>query len=138
VTWDWGASRAGRFTILYGRVIAPGDEKKDNPLFVYLVDSLGFKAVMRPRAISYEDTRTVSIDGKQIKAPSRAVFADVRGNDTLRVELDIEDAIASSTRFTPGEKTPYFIQMKGTATISGRIGGDALSGTGTGFFETYR
>jgi hypothetical protein len=33
---------------------------------------------------------------------------------------------------------PYFIQMKGTAKISGRIEGQPLSGTGTGFFETYR
>jgi hypothetical protein len=33
---------------------------------------------------------------------------------------------------------PYFIQMKGTARISGRIEGQPLVGTGTGFFETYR
>jgi hypothetical protein len=28
--------------------------------------------------------------------------------------------------------------MKGTARISGRIEGEPLTGTGTGFFETYR
>jgi hypothetical protein len=33
---------------------------------------------------------------------------------------------------------PYFVQMKGTATISGRIRGTPLTGTGAGFFETYR
>jgi len=33
---------------------------------------------------------------------------------------------------------PYFIQMKGTARISGRVGGAPLDGQGTGFFETYR
>lgn len=139
VTWDWGASRAGSYTILYGRVIAPGDSAKQNPLFVYLIDSLGFKAVMRPGRIGYEDKRTTIVDGKRISVPSRAVFADVRGADTLRVELDIEDAIASSTRQKPDENArPYFIQMKGTAKITGRIGGDPLSGSGTGFFETYR
>jgi hypothetical protein len=33
---------------------------------------------------------------------------------------------------------PFFIQMKGTASISGRLGGDRVRGTGAGFFETYR
>jgi hypothetical protein len=33
---------------------------------------------------------------------------------------------------------PYFIQMKGLATISGRVGGVPIDGRGAGFFETYR
>lgn len=140
VTWDWGASRAGPYTILYGRVIAP-DSRREQPLFVYLIDSLGFRAVMRPATISYEDGRTTKVGGREIRVPSRAVFADVRGADTLRVELSIEDAIATETRQSAGLPQfggPYFIQMKGTATLSGRLGGEKISGTGTGFFETYR
>jgi hypothetical protein len=154
VTWDWGASRAGPYTILYGRVIGPANDKRENPLFVYLVDSLGFRAVMRPRDISYVDGRTTIVNGKTIRVPSRAVFADARGNDTLRVELDIEDAIATDTRrkyegpspfadrgdAVGGDASarPYFIQMKGTARVSGRLGGEVVAGRGTGFFETYR
>ncbi|MEO8192951.1 MAG: hypothetical protein ABI681_03800 [Gemmatimonadales bacterium] len=159
VTWDWGASRAGAYTILYGRVLGPNNRGDDTPLFVYLVDSLGFRAVMRPSRITYEDGRTVDVNGKSIRVPSRAVFADVRGADSLRVELDIEDAIGTDTRrqsrgpspFVIGEtaehgdptrnagsERPYFIQMKGVARISGRIGGDPIEGQGTGFFETYR
>ena len=140
VTWDWGASRAGPFTILYGRVIAP-DAKREQPLFVYVVDSLGFRAVMRPSTISYEDGRTAAVNGRDLRVPSRAVFADVRGSDTLRVELNIEDAIATDMRQSAAQPSfggPYFIQMKGTATISGRLGGSSVNGTGTGFFETYR
>jgi len=140
VTWDWGASRAGPYTILYGRVIAP-DAKREQPLFVYVVDSLGFRAVMRPATIAYEDGRTATVVGREIRVPSKAVFADVRGADTLRVELDIEDAIATDMRQSvkqPSFGGPFFIQMKGTASISGRLGGDPVSGTGTGFFETYR
>ena len=140
VTWDWGASRAGPYTILYGRVIAP-DARREQPLFVYVVDSLGFRAVMRPATIAYEDGRTATVVGREIRVPSKAVFADVRGADTLRVELDIEDAIATDMRQSvkqPSFGGPFFIQMKGTASISGRLGGDPVSGTGTGFFETYR
>jgi hypothetical protein len=63
----------------------------------------------------------------------------------------MEDAIATDTRprrtATDGERgdplgsekaPPYFIQMNGTARISGRLDGTPLVGTGTGFFETYR
>ncbi len=169
VTWDWGASRAGSYTILYGRVLGPDRYGRETPLFVYLVDSLGFRAVMRPRRIEYTDGRMIVVDGKRITVPSRAVFADVRGADTLRVELTIEDAIGTDTRrqaegespfanqsaTTANEarqrseergdpargadaERPYFIQMKGAARISGRIGGGVIDGTGTGFFETYR
>jgi hypothetical protein len=146
VTWDWGASRAGSNTILYGRVVGPGRVGERTPLLVYLVDSLGFRAVFRPKSVSYEDGREIVVDGRTVRVPSRATFADVRDSDTLRVELEIEDAIGTDTRRKgPGpslgstnSERPYFIQMKGVARISGRVGGAAVSGSGTGFFETYR
>ncbi|HUQ20890.1 MAG TPA: hypothetical protein VM099_14830 [Gemmatimonadaceae bacterium] len=142
VTWDWGASRAGSYTILYGRVIGPDRLGSNTPLLVYLVDSLGFRAVFRPAKVSYEDGRQITVDGRTIRVPSRATFADVRDADTLRVTLNIEDAIGTDTRKSPSALStvalPYFIQMKGTATVSGRVDGAPLSGSGTGFFETYR
>jgi hypothetical protein len=151
VTWDWGASRAGQYTFLYGRVYPPDTTASIPPLLVYLVDSLGFRAVFRPKAISYTDDRPLTVGARQLLVPSRASFEDVRGDDTLRVEISVEDAIATDTRPRPRagksergdplgseKQRPYFIQMKGTAHISGRIEGKQLSGTGTGFFETYR
>jgi hypothetical protein len=75
-------------------------------------------------------------------------MVDVRGDDTLRVTLSIEDATATDTRAEAVERgeglaaraldRPYFVQMKGTATISGRIRGTPLTGSGAGFFATYR
>jgi hypothetical protein len=102
--------------------------------------------VFRPKAISYEDNRQIVVDGRSLQVPSRTVFADVRDADTLRVELNIEDAIGTDTRRQPlglsqgsyNAERPYFIQMKGIARISGRVGGAPITGTGTGFFETYR
>ena len=152
VTWDWGAARAGRYTLLYGRVIGPGRPGRQPPLLVYLVDSLGFRAVFRPAAVTYEDGREITVNGKSVRVPSHAEFADAHGGDTLRVDLEIEDAIGTDTRRKSlgsseerGDPTgtmsvahPYFIQMKGTARISGRIGGEPVKGAGTGFFETYR
>ena len=148
VTWDWGASRAGAYTILYGRVIPPDGSSDTQSLFVYLVDSLGFRAVFRPRQIDYVNGRTITVAGRSVHVPTTATFTDTRGRDTLTVRLDIEHAIGTDTRAPLVERgsaakasasaRPYFIQMKGTATISGRVGGDAIAGTGTGFFETYR
>ncbi len=160
VTWDWGAARAGGYTILYGRVLGPDRGHTTAPLLVYLVDSLGFRAVFRPRQASYTDNRQIVVGGHTLSVPSSATFVDARGSDTLRIDLAIEDAIGTDMRQTAGgslfgggiaageergdptglsnAEHPYFIQMKGIARVSGRVGGARVSGTGTGFFETYR
>jgi hypothetical protein len=148
VTWEWGAARAGSYTLLYGRVEPPDSVGAVQPLFVYLVDSSGFLAVFRPREIRYVDGRTTRVGTATIRTPSTAEMIDVRGADTLRVTLAVEDAAASDTRGTGAERgeglsarglrRPYFVQMKGTATLSGRIRGTPLAGSGAGFFETYR
>lgn len=146
VTWEWGAARAGRYTFLYGRVYPPDSTMSVPPILVYLTDSLGFRAVFRPGTISYEDNRQVRSGNATLRVPSHAVLFDARGADTVRVDLTIEDAIATDTRPASergnpvaGRRAhPYFVQMKGTAVLSGRVGGEPLSGKGTGFFETYR
>jgi hypothetical protein len=148
VTWEWGAARAGDYTLLYGRIEPPDSVSNAQPLFVYLVDRAGFLAVFRPRTIRYDDSRTTVVNGRVIRTPAVAVMADVRGSDTLRLTLRIEDASATDTREAMVERgealaarqlaRPYFVQMKGTATIAGRIRGTPLSGAGAGFFETYR
>jgi hypothetical protein len=148
VTWEWGAARAGAFTFLYGRVEAPDTVATETPLFLYLVDSLGFRALFRPREVRYVDDRITMVDGRPVRTPSRAVMADIRGDDTLRVELEIEDATGTDTRRPLVERgeslaareldRPYFLQMKGIARISGRVGGAVVRGEGAGFFETYR
>jgi hypothetical protein len=148
VSWEWGAARAGKYTLLYGRVEPPDSVASPQPLLLYLVDREGFLAVFRPHVIRYVDGRDTRVDGGTIRTPSTAEFVDIRGVDTVRVRLAIEDATASDTRQAKAERgegltaralvRPYFIQMKGTATLSGRIRGTPLSGSGAGFFETYR
>ncbi len=148
VTWEWGAARAGEFTLLYGRVQPSDSTITTQPLFTYVVDSLGFRALFRPREIRYDDGRTVRVGGTTIRVPSHGEMVDVRGDDTLRVELIVEDATATDTRAPGAERgeglaarrldRPYFVQMKGRMRISGRIAGKPIAGEGTGFFETYR
>ena len=148
VTWEWGAARAGSYTILYGRVNPPDRLDASSPLFLFLVDSLGFRSMYRPERVTYDDARNITVDGRTVRVPARATLADVRGDDTLRVDLEIEDAAGTDMRRSAvarGEtgasvfdRTPYFIQMKGIARISGRVGGQPIRGEGRGFFETYR
>ena len=169
VTWEWGAGRAGELGVLYGRVEAGRTEvgksgsRVDSgncrttrlpdcqtlrPLFVYLTDSLGFLAVFRPQTVDYTDGDTISVNGHRVAVPSRGVMTDVRGDDSLRVELEVQDAAGTDTRQSGVQRGetgsgreiahPYFIQMKGLLHVSGRVHGRPIAGTGTGFFETYR
>ncbi len=148
VSWEWGAARAGDYTLLYGRVDQPDSVGVTQPLFVYVVDKSGFLGVFRPREIRYVDGRATRVAGATIRTPSTAEMVDIRGADTLRLTLAIEDASATDTRGSGVERgdglaardiaRPYFVQMKGKATIAGRIRGTPLTGTGAGFFETYR
>ena len=148
VTWEWGAARAGEYTLLYGRVQPADSSVASQPLFVYVVDSLGFLGLFRPREIVYEDSLVVRSGQNTVRVPIRGRMVDVRGDDTLRIELAVEDATATDTRGSGAERgeglaarqltRPFFVQMKGLMRISGRIGGRRVNGEGAGFFETYR
>lgn len=150
VTWEWGATRAGDYTILYGRVSPEDSSAGSAPLFVYVTDSLGFLALFRPTSISYDDARTVRTTDGPLRVPARAELFDVRGADTLRLVLTVDDAVATDTRRALAERgegdadatralrRPWFVQMAGEAVLTGRVRGAPLSGRGRGFFETYR
>ena len=147
VSWEWGAARAGEYALLYGRVEPPDSIVATQPLFVYLVDSLGFLRLFRPRAVSYVDVPR-TIGNQTIQVPRQAELFDARGEDTLRVSLTIDDASITDTRRPLVERgdymnarriaRPFFIQMKGQARLEGRIGGKPIHTSGYGFFETYR
>ncbi len=148
VSWEWGAGRAGELGVLYGRVEQQANRQTLRPLFVYVTDSLGFLAVFRPRDIQYTDGRTIMVNGHRVAVPSRGEMTDVRGDDSLRVVIDVQDAAGTDTRTPLIERGdtgaaralahPYFIQMKGLLHVTGRVHGRPIHGTGTGFFETYR
>lgn len=152
VTWEWGSARAGSWALLYGRVHPPDESTSsaigDTPPFLYLVDSLGFRAVFRPSRIVYDDSRTLRTGVQAIRVPARAVLEDARGADSVRVEIEVLDAIATDMRASMLERgdpapagflrRPWFIQMQGRARLTGRIGGEMVDVSGPGFFETYR
>jgi hypothetical protein len=148
VTWEWGALRAGDAALLFGRVEPPDSLAGRAPLFAYLTDSLGFLALFRPEAIAWEDGRVVRAGGDRVRVPSRGVIRDVRGADTLDVELLVDDATVTDTRAGLVERgeaalartleRPWFVQMQGRVRVRARVRGRLVESTGYGFFETYR
>ena len=148
VSWEWGAARAGPYAFLYGRVQPPDSNAAAQPLFVYLVDSLGFVGLFRPREVRYEDSGAAVAPGSPLRIPRRAELFDARGDDTLRISLTVDDAAVTDTRRPLVERgdfmnarrieRPYFLQMKGGARLEGSIQGRPIRAEGTGFFETYR
>jgi hypothetical protein len=145
IAWEWGVVQAGALGLLYGRVERTDSLAVDEPLFVYLTDSLGFRALFRPRVISYDDTRRVMVGAVPVLVPSRATLFDVRGADTITITLDVEDAMVTDIRDRQRGATdavrpprPYFVQLKGRATLRGRVGGAPFDASGVVFFETYR
>jgi hypothetical protein len=88
---------------------------------------------------------TVEVDSTFYAVPAART---VRGDDSLRIELQVQDAVGTDmrqSRLHRGERgaarelaRPYFIQMKGVLRVTGRVHGHAFSGSGLGFFETYR
>ena len=148
VTWEWGAARAGDIGLLFGRVQPPDSLETTAPLFVYVTDSLGFVSLFRPAQIRYEDGRRITVGGRTIAVPSVGVLEDVRGTDTLRLELLVDDAVATDTRAGLVERgetalarqlaRPYFVQMQGRIRLTLTARGRRLEREGTGFFETYR
>jgi hypothetical protein len=148
VTWEWGATRVGAFTRLYGRVTPEDTTGGSAPLFVYVTDERGFLALFRPRVIQYNDARIVRTAEGVLSVPATAELFDVRGSDTLQLLLTVDDAVATDTRiglaergegnYARGLARPWFIQMAGEAQLRGRIRGRVINGRGRGFFETYR
>jgi hypothetical protein len=129
VTWEWGAGRGTRLSLLYGGIHGP-----DQPFFLTLVDSLGVKQVLRFDRIRYQGSRPVS-GSKQTTAPARFSLVGTREADTVRIAVQVGDVLATEMRAS--EFRRIFLQMRGRFTLAGRVAGETVADSGSGFFETY-
>jgi hypothetical protein len=129
VTWEWGAGRGTRMSLLYGGVYGPGQEEATgrlgvSPFFLTLVDSLGVKQVLRFHRIQYQGAR-----------PTRFTLVGTREADTVRIDVQVGDVLATEMRANEFRRT--FLQMRGRFSLAGRVAGETVADSGTGFFETY-
>jgi hypothetical protein len=140
VTWEWGAARGSKLSLLYGGVYGPGRSgdaeasKISSPFFLTLVDSLGVEQVLRFGRIGYQGLRPAS-GVVAATSPKRFTIVANRESDTLRLEVRVVDALA--TEMGTGGFRRVFLQMRGRFSLSGRVLGQTVADSGTGFFETY-
>ncbi|MEO8031340.1 MAG: hypothetical protein ABI765_10850 [Gemmatimonadota bacterium] len=135
VSWDWGSARGAEFNLLYGGVHAPDNGGPGgSSSFVALVDSLGVRQIFRAAGIRYAGSRAVpGLPG--VVAPTGFSFEAVRDGDSVSVSARIADVHATGR---PGVRgIVYFLQMRGNFTLKGWVGGQAITDSGSGFFETY-
>jgi hypothetical protein len=141
VTWEWGAARGGRLSLLYGGVYGPerGHEgvgaAVTSPFFLTLVDSLGVRQVLRFARVAYEGAQPAA-GAPGAAAPRRFTLVATRGADSVTLLVDVEHALA--TEMSAASFRRLFFQMRGRFALTGRVAGAEVSDTGRGFFETYR
>lgn len=132
VTWEWGAARGSWMSLLYGGVY--GRERRASPFFLTLVDSLGPRQVLRFDSIAYRGSAPArGLAG--VSAPTGFELLGNRGSDTVRLRVEVDDALASEVAAATFRRA--FLQMRGRFTLRGTLGGEPVSDRGQGFFETY-
>ena len=133
VTWDWGQARVGGYSVLYGGV-TDGDRARGaaGPRILYLTDDRGFAGILPIRSLT-----THRPTGDRRGAPETISILAATDADSLELHVAV-----GHTRVTPvpawvDSPTALFFQMRGAATLSGRLRGAAVRGEGDGFFETW-
>jgi hypothetical protein len=133
VTWEWGAGRGTSHALLYGGVIGSGSGGAV-PFFLGLEDSLGLQQIYRFDAVQRIGERSVpGMPG--IAVPESLRITAARLGDTLDVRVRITDVTSSrSMAAGPGR---IFLQMRGAWRAKGTAARQAVTDSGTGFFETW-
>jgi hypothetical protein len=131
VTWEWGNARGAKLSVLYGGIYA---SDRRSPFFLTAVDSLGVKQVLRFDRIVYQGNRIPS-GNIRVRAPSRFNLVATRDADTLRMDVNVVDALGTEIGARSFHRV--FLQMRGRFSLRGRLLGEAVADSGMGFFETY-
>ena len=136
VTWEWGTGQGSHSNILYGGVYGAGDngDRERSTFFLALVDSLGVRQVLRFNRIDYTGSRAAAGE-TGATGPTHFTLVAAHDADTLRVNVRVTDVLATGMRASALRRV--FLQMRGRFHLSGRVAGQMVADSGTGFFETY-
>ncbi|HET6463748.1 MAG TPA: hypothetical protein VFH33_08100, partial [Candidatus Krumholzibacteria bacterium] len=135
--WDWGVVHlANDVSILYGRFASTAKELSHQPVLFALFDKDG------PRP--FELTHGYEVKWKGGEPSAVSMHARV-GQDPLDLKIDVTRQVASETgagkqglfRADPNARS-FFIQMEGTAQLTGSIDRKKINLEGHAFSETFR
>ena len=132
VSWQWGQVQQGDLSFVYGRVFPPADAA--DPARVP-----GFLGVIGPDGpMGYATGVTITeTDTPATGTPSRIVIEG--RSSTLAMRLDLAVDSLERNRLSGPMSTPLtFLQMRGRYTVTGEVGGRAISFTAPGSAETFR
>lgn len=134
MTWDWGQARTGDFSVLYGGVSDGNrDRGATGPRILYLTDADGFAGILSIRRLT-----TWWPDGDARTAPDSISILATSDADSLELTVTVSHSRATPVPIRMDGPTALFFQMRGSATLSGRLRGARVRATGDGFFETWR
>ncbi|MDE2875479.1 MAG: hypothetical protein OXU69_04635 [Gemmatimonadota bacterium] len=133
VTWDWGQAQAGGYSVLYGGV-SDGERERGatGPRILYLADADGFAGIFSIRRLT-----TWRADGSGRTAPDSISILATSGVDSVALSIDVSHTRATPVPVWVDSPAALFFQMRGSASLSGRLRGTAIHGEGDGFFETW-
>jgi hypothetical protein len=133
VSWQWGRVQQGDLSLLYGRVFPPPEAADPSRI-------PGFIGVLGPDGpLGYATNVSITeTDGGG--GEPRTILVRGRGTELdVEVRFDVESVettrAGSSSALSSGLD---FLQMRGTYTVTGRIGARNLSFTAPGSAETFR
>ena len=133
VTWDWGQARTGDFSVLYGGVSDGNrDRGATGPRILYLTDVDGFAGILSIRRLT-----TWWPDGDQRTAPDSISILATSDADSLELTVTVSHSRATPVPIRMDGPPALFFQMRGSATLSGRLRGASVRAGGDGFFETW-
>jgi hypothetical protein len=138
VSWQWGQVQQDDLSVLYGRVFPPANAADASRI-------PGFIGVLGPDGpLGYATNVTITETDDERGEP-RSIL--VRGQSTgleVEVRFDVESAVTtragssstlSSSTLSSGLD---FLQMRGTYSVTGKIGNRAISFSAPGSAETFR
>jgi hypothetical protein len=131
VSWRWGQVQHDDLSLLYGRVIPPPEAADPSRI-------PGLLGVLGPDGpLGYATNISITETDDERGDPRTIV---VRGR-SADVEVDARFDVETTTRsrgLVMLRNELDFLQMRGTYTVTGRIGGRMLSFTAPGSAETFR
>ena len=133
VTWDWGQAQAGGYSVLYGGV-SDGDPDRTatGPRILYLTDEHGFAGIFSIRQLT-----TWWPDGDRRAAPDSISILATNGADSVGLKVEVGHSRVTPVPVGVSGSAALFFQMRGSASLSGRLRGVPVRATGDGFFETW-
>jgi hypothetical protein len=142
VSWQWGQVQTGDLSLLYGRIFPPREAADPDrlPAFVGVLGPDGPIGYANSLGPLRRTTRVTITEQDDVRGRPQAISVTARGGELdLHVSFAVESTVTTpAAGSAPRASGLDFLQMRGTYTVTGRVGTRRLQFTGPGSAETFR